>query len=53
MPWMKVLRNPRLNRTVVSVALDTAVNFARVFSLNGMAEPLVSEDVCAEDSVSR
>src|SRR5262245_10454086 len=39
MPWMKVLRKPRLNRTVVRVAVDTAVNFSRLFSLSDMATP--------------
>src|SRR5262249_13857203 len=37
MPWMKVLRKPRLNSTVVRVAVDTAVNFSRLFSLSDMA----------------
>ncbi len=36
MPWMKVLRKPRLNRTVVSVAVDTAASFARARSLKDM-----------------
>src|SRR5829696_187784 len=31
-PWMKVLRKPRLNRTVVSVAVETADNFSLVAS---------------------
>src|SRR5262249_59099622 len=39
MPWMKVLRKPRLNSTVVRVAVDTAVNLSRFFSLSGMAAP--------------
>src|SRR6266545_2993799 len=33
---MKVLRNPRLNRTVVSVAVDTAASLVRAFSLRDM-----------------
>jgi hypothetical protein len=39
MPWMKVLRKPRLNKTVVSVAVDTAANFARLLSLSDMVIP--------------
>src|SRR5262249_3671342 len=39
MPWMKALRKPRLNRTAVRVAVDTAVNFSRVFSLSYIALP--------------
>src|SRR5262249_42591898 len=39
MPWMKVLGKPRLNKTVVSVAVDTALNLARLFSLSDMAAP--------------
>jgi hypothetical protein len=37
---MKVLRKPCLNNTVVSVAVDTAVNLVRAFSLSAMAAPL-------------
>src|ERR1700757_2286139 len=47
MPWMKVLRKPRLNRTVVRVAVDTAVNFSRLFALSDMATPFFRTDVCA------
>ena len=36
MPWMKVLRKPRLNRTVVKVAVDTVASFARARSLKDM-----------------
>jgi hypothetical protein len=36
------LRKPRLNRTVVRVAVDTAVNFSRPFSLSDMATPFVA-----------
>src|SRR5262245_57038742 len=48
MPWMKVLRKPRLNRAVVRVAVDTAANFSRLlslsdlFSLGDMATPFSS-----------
>src|SRR6185312_7146090 len=47
MPWIKVLRRPCLNRTVVSVAVDTTINLARAFSLSAMAAPLFPSDVCA------
>src|SRR4029077_1562184 len=46
-PWMKVLRRPCLNRTVVSVAVDTTINLARAFSLSAMAALPFSRDVCA------
>src|SRR5262245_52527307 len=36
MPWMKVLRKPRLNRAVVRVAVDTAANFSRLLSLSDL-----------------
>ena len=36
---MKVLRKPRLNRTVVRVAVDTAANFSRLLALSDMATP--------------
>src|ERR671936_697413 len=39
MPWMNVLRKPRLNRTVVRVAVDTALNLVRLLSLSDMAIP--------------
>src|SRR5262249_17024646 len=47
MPWMKVLRKPRLNSKVVSVAVDTAANFSRPLALSDMAAPLLQADVCA------
>src|SRR5262245_32742292 len=37
MPWMNVLRKPRLNRTVVSVAVDTAASLVRAFSPSDMS----------------
>jgi hypothetical protein len=37
MPWMNVLRKPRLNRTVVNVAVDTAANLVRLLSVSDMA----------------
>src|SRR5262249_10691105 len=39
MPWMKVLRKPRLKRTVVRVAVDTAINFSRLLALSDMVPP--------------
>jgi len=58
MPWMKVLRKPRLNSTVVRVAVDTAVNFSRLlslsdlFSLGDMATPFSSGRLRPPDGLS-